>query len=337
MLIADERCFSLIIPTFEGTPFLRRLLDYLKAEGYPGHIVLADNSSGEHLEFVRSCPARYPELWLQVDEHEASTPFLDKLVRSIGGLRSRHVMLCAQDDFIVPDAVEGLLRMLEADEGLSCARGRVARFRLTRTGSEGPGHRTAVDFNKHAMLPYGENTALERVLAHLRAYTSTLYSVHRRTHFLESLRITAAGTKSVVFFQYLSSCICVALGRVACTDELFLARQVHARSWSATMVEGAYEHWPLLVTSPAYSTYYAQFRETLADLLAGIAGNGDRSAIAASIDSGFVFLVHRSFCRAHPSDPGNQAFFARLDTPGSAEYTLANRIARFCLPYADTY
>jgi len=337
MLIEDEGCFSLVIPSFEGTPFLRRLLDYLKAEGYLGHIVLADNSSGEHLAFVRSCPERYPELWLQVDEFDASTGFLDKLARSIERLPSRHVMLCAQDDFIVPAAVEGLLQVLEADAGLSCARGRIARFRLGGVAGEGAAREARVDFNKHPMLPHGEAGALERVLAHMRGYSSTLYSVHRRAHFLASLCAASAATQSVVFWQYLQSCITVALGRVACTDELFLARQVHARSWSATMVEGDYEHWPLVVTAPGYSAYYAQFRDTLAGQLAGMEGSRARDAIVAKLDGAFISLLRRTFCQAYPTDPANEAFFARLCSAGTAENALANRVARFCLPYADTY
>lgn len=336
MPIEDESSFTLVIPSFEGTPFLRRLLDYLRAEGYPGHIVLADNSSGEHLSFVRACPGRYPELWLQVDEHEHSVGFLDKLVASIGRLQSRHVMLCAQDDFIVPAAVERLLGVLDADDGLACARGRVARFRLGRGAGEGVARESRVDFNKHPMLPHTESGALARVLAHMRGYSSTLYSVHRRALFLESLRATAAATRSVVFFQYLQSCITVAQGRIACTDDLFLARQVHAQSWSATMVEGGYEHWPLVVTSPQYSAYYAQFRDTLAGLLANIEG-ADGAAIGAKLDGAFIALLRRAFCQAYPTDPANEAFFARLCSAGTAENTLANRIARFSLPYEDTY
>ncbi len=337
MLIEDDRCFSLVVPTYEGTPFLRRLLDYLKAGNYLGHVLLSDNSSGEHRAFVESCPARYPELWLEVDAYEGPIGFLDKLARSLAKLQARHVMLCAQDDFFVPAAVENLVALLEADDGLACARGHVARFLLRPLDTDGAARRLRIDLNKHAMLPYADADPLQRVLAHLRAYTSTLYSVHRREPFLDCLRITAAATQSVVFFQYLQSCVTVALGRVACTDELFLARQVHARSWSATMLEGDYEHWPLLATSPKYSGYYAGFRDTLAGVLADRLHAGERAAIGALVDREFPALVRRSFCRSYPSDAASDAFFARLHADGSSESTCINGIAKFCMPYPDTY
>ena len=47
MLIEDPLKFALVIPTYEGTAFLRRCLDYLDSVGYPGQIVLSDDSSGE--------------------------------------------------------------------------------------------------------------------------------------------------------------------------------------------------------------------------------------------------------------------------------------------------
>jgi hypothetical protein len=36
--------FSLVIPTFEGTPFLKRTLDYFRHVSFKGKIVLSDNS-----------------------------------------------------------------------------------------------------------------------------------------------------------------------------------------------------------------------------------------------------------------------------------------------------
>ena len=334
-LIEDDAAFALVVPTFEGTPFLRRLLDWLKEGGYPGYVVLSDDSSGTHREFVASCPERYPGLWIDVDAHPHPTPFLGKLASTLSRLEARHVMLCAQDDFVDAGALERLLALLESDDGLSCARGRIARFRVT--AGEAGARDARLDWNKHAMLAYEEATPLERVLAHLRRYTATLYSVHRRERLLDAFRRTAAATRSAIFFQYLSSCLCVAMGRVACTDDLFLLRQIQPQSWSATMPEGDYEHWPLLVTSPAYSTYYQEFRGALAGYLAALPGGGDGEAIGRAIDREFPALIRRTFGGQSVSDPANDAFFARLGKAGTPEHALVNRVARFVLRYDGTY
>jgi glycosyltransferase domain-containing protein len=270
-----------------------------------------------------------------VQLYEPGIGFLDKLARTLERLEARFVMLCGQDDYVVPEGVEKLLEALQADAGLSCIRGRVARFHLRPLERDGA-WAASVELNKHPMLAYEEPRPVDRVLAHLRAYTSTLYSVHRREALLESLRVTDAATRNVVFWQYLSSCLTAALGRVGCLDELFLARQIHGRSWSASL-HGDSEHWPLLVTSPRYSAYYGEFRAALAGFLARQPGCGDAAELAPQIDAAFVSLVARVFCRTSHSDAGNDAFFARLQAPGSAENARINALASFALPHVETY
>jgi glycosyltransferase domain-containing protein len=335
MLIEDAKCFALIIPTYQGMPFVRRLLEFLEAERYPGYIVLSDNSSGEHRRFIESCPQRYAGLWLGVQGYDFNIGFLDKLARTMEQLEARNVMICGQDDYVVTTTLEKLLGLIEADQGLACVRGRVARFLLRPVEKGGPQPAAKVHLNNYSMLPYEDPDPVKRVLQHMRAYTSTLYSLHRRTQLLECFRFTDAATRNIVFWQYLSSCVTVALGRVACVDEMFLARQIHARSWSATSNDN--EHWPLLVTSPNYSAYYLGFRNALVDFLTTRVGSSDNGSLGAAIDHAFLELLKRTFCSTSQSDPANKAFFARLQTAGTAEEKLMTRITRFTLPYRDTY
>ncbi|MDX1376289.1 MAG: TIGR00180 family glycosyltransferase [Burkholderiales bacterium] len=335
MRIDDADCFALLVPTYQGTPFVRRLLEFLDAENYPGHVVLTDNSRGEDRAFVESCPARYPGLWLDVQCYDFDIGFLDKLARTLERLEARNVMLCGQDDFVVPQTVEKLLALIESDPGLSCVRGRVARFLLRPVAQAGSKPAVRVHLNNYPMLPYEDADPLARVLAHLQAYTSTLYALHRRDRLLECFRFTDAATRNVIFWQYLSSCVTVAQGRVACLDELFLARQIHKRSWSATATDD--EHWPLLVTSPNYSTYYQGFRSALIDFLRGRAGVADDATLGARIDRGFVELFRRVFCGTSQTDAANKAFFARLQTAGTVEEKLMSRVTQFTLRYGDTY
>jgi glycosyltransferase domain-containing protein len=333
MLIEDDNIFSLVIPTYQGTPFLRRCLDHLMSVRYLGHVVLADDSAGEHREFVESCASRYPELWIDFHPYEHGTRFLDKLCQSLDRIRARFVMLCGQDDFVLPGAVERVTRALDADAGLSCARGRVARFYIHGKESEGA-NKVAVDFTRHPMRAYREASAVDRVLAHIRAYSSTLYSIHRRPQLMESFRRTEAATKNVIFMQYLSSCITAAQGRIECVDALFLARQAHAASWAAQLQHDS-EHWPMLVASPNFSTYYLEFRSALLELLRGEPDADDR--LGQRIDEAFVDLAKHGLCRLGVEDPEHEAFHARLTTEGTEEQHAMDSIVRFALRYPETY
>jgi glycosyltransferase domain-containing protein len=334
MLIEDDNTFSLIIPTYQGTPFLRRCLDHLKSVEYPGHVLLADDSTDEHREFVRSCASRYPELWIDIHLYDHGTQFLDKLCQSMDRISARFVMLCGQDDFVVPAALERVAGTLDADAGLACARGRVARFRIHRKQGASGGDRVGIEFLQHPMRAYGEAHAVDRVLAPLRGYSSTLYSIHRRAHLIESFRRTEAATRNVVFMQYLSSCITAAQGRVESVDTLFLARQAHAASWAAQLMRDI-EHWPLLVASPKFSAYYQEFRSALVELLRGEPDADER--LHERIDEAFVDLVKLGLCRVAVDDPEDAAFYARLTTTGTQEQREVESIVRFALGHPDTY
>ncbi|MGH6689838.1 MAG: TIGR00180 family glycosyltransferase [Gammaproteobacteria bacterium] len=333
MLIEDDKAFSLIIPTYEGTPFLRRCLDHLKSVQYLGHVVLADDSTGEHREFVESCASRYPELWIDVHLYEHRTRFLDKLCQSMERIRARLVMLCGQDDFVVPSAVERVARALDADAGLACARGRIARFYI-RGRDSGGANGVAVEFARYPMRAYREVRAVERVVGHIRAYSSTLYSVHRRPLLIESFRRTEAATNNVIFMQYLSSCITAAQGRIECVDALFLARQAHSASWAAQLMRDS-EHWPLLVASPNFSAYYQAFRNALLELLRGEPDADGR--LGERIDEAFVDLARHGLCRIGVEDPEHEAFHARLTTEGTEERREVDSIVRFALAHPETY
>jgi glycosyltransferase domain-containing protein len=324
--LEDPRRFALIIPTYEGTAFLRRALDYLGEIAYPGRLVLADDSSGEHRSFAESAAGLYPELAIELHGYPHGTRFLAKVIATLERVEAGCVMLCAQDDFVVPDALERLVARLEADPGLSASRGQVARFKLL-AGAD-------IRLIPHPMKPHPETDPVERVLQHLRDFCPMFYSVHRRELLIESLRLTEAKTRNVIFFQYLSSCVTAFQGRIDCTDELFYLRQSHPASWAAQLNRD-YEHWPLLMASPDYSRYYGEFRSALLELMAG--ANGAATAdLGGRIDDAYLEVVRRSFCQVGESNPLHDAFYQRLQKPGTREISLLQSVVRFCREYPDT-
>ena len=335
MRIDDPAQFCVVVPTFEGTRYLKRLLDYFGHIGFDGRIVLSDNSSGDHRAFVRTCPRDYPDLDLEVREFPPDVRFLDKLTATLRGIDSQFVMLHAHDDFLVPAAVERCVERLAADPAYNVARGRVAMIELSRkAGSQTGGVDVAIV--PHPMRGYEQDDAAARVLAHIERYASTFYSVHRREPLVESFERTEAATKNVIFFQYLSSCISVLRGKVWCSDELFYVRQGHADSWSGTLKRVAdYEHWPMLITAPSFSHYYGEFRNALAALLADACG-GQAADYGARIDGAAVGLFRRSFCGDERDNPEEVDFLTRLKAADTPENKLLISVVAFAAQYPET-
>jgi glycosyltransferase domain-containing protein len=336
MHIDDPAFFSVLIPTFNGTPFLKRTLDYFRHLSFKGKVVLADNSSDEHRKFVAACGSDYADLRIEIFSYAEDIRFLDKMIATLEKIDAQFVMLHAHDDFMVPAAVEQCVDFLAGNPDYAVARGRVAMFALTRAANA-PDGQVAVSLVPHPMRGYEQRDAVERMIAHIERYASTFYSVHRRDTLIESFRITEAATKNVIFFQYLSSCIAALKGRIWCSDRLFYVRQGHADSWSGQLKSGGdYEHWPMLITSPNFSEYYQQFRATLSQLVAS-SFDVPLATIGQRIDIAALGLFQRGYCGRETDNPDETHFLKRLNDPASDEHGLLTSVVDFTLRYPQTF
>jgi len=335
MKIHDADLFALVVPTFQGTVFLKRTLDYFRHVGFEGQVVLSDNSTNEHRGFVCECVERYPELLIDIHLFPAEIRFLDKMVATLERIGARFVILHAHDDFLVPDAVERCVGVLADRPDYSVARGRIAMFALTRGSGEHAG-KIGMSRVPHPMRGYEQDDTVERVISHIERYASTFYSVHRREELMESFRITEAATKNVVFFQYLSSSISALNGKIWCSDELFYVRQGHEDSWSGSLRKGNHESWPMLITSPDFSRYYQEFRGTLVRLIAQKCG-ASSSEIGARIDRAAVSLFQRSYCGKELDNPEEARFARELADETSKPNKLLSSIVQFTAQYGATF
>ena len=84
MQIDNPDLFSVVLPTFNGTPFVKRTLDYLRHLQFKGRIVLSDNSSGSCREWIASCATAYRDLNLEAFQFDERITFLDKLIQDPG-------------------------------------------------------------------------------------------------------------------------------------------------------------------------------------------------------------------------------------------------------------
>ena len=336
MLIDDDRAFSVVIANKDGQPFLERTLDYLIDLEYPGHVVICDSSEGPARDAAARCQADYPDLWLDVIQYPPETRILDKLCDTLRTVESELVLLHANDDFMVPAEVNRCVEVMSADSGFSAARGRIALFGF-ESAKKNDGSGPAVALFDYPMRAYIEDDPVVRALDMIGRYSATFYSVHRRHLLVENFRLTENATKNVIFFQYLSSTLMAMQGRIWCGDRLFYARQTHARSMSTQMRQGDYEHWPLLITSQNFSSYYRDFRSCLCDWAQERLGV-PREAFGPRIDRAAADgLLNRGFCQRETELPvEEQLFKARLHDSSTDEHRELRRMVEFALRYPGT-
>ena len=336
MLIDDAKKFNLVVPNYDGSAHLKRCLAYLDEVNYRGLIVIADSSHEQQRKFVKSCPETYPNLKLQILYFEPETRYIDKVHLTLESLEAQYVMVGANDDFVIPEAIERMTNFLDAHPEYSSARGRVPMFHLGRIKGAGGNSEIQLTLLTYPMRSYEQDDASERLLAHIRNFATTLNSIHRRENFTFCCRYTIEHTKNTIFEQYLSSAMAAVQGKILCSDEVYYVRQGHANSVAAKMKQGDYEHWPMLFASPHYSRYYLEFRGALCEYL-GPQSQFGAERLGKEIDDAYIYLLRRSFCGKEPLNPQEAKFQEKLKSSKTPEHELFMRCVNFTVRYPDTF
>ena len=329
--IEDPAVFSLVVPTRNRPAHLRRLLAYLQAAGYPGRIHLADSSTGAQRTEVEGMQARFPELWLEPLLFPDGHPLAQSLIDALGQIDSPLVMVCADDDFVVPQALERCVAFLQQHPDHVAARGKAVAFEFRRP-QPGGDIGLEVGFTLQPMHAYAQDGAAARLLAFMRRYSSTLYSVGRRTAVRDALAAAQAVTTNPVFFGYLASCLTVAQGRVWTTPDLLNIRQQRD-----TAAPAGHARWPLLITSPDFADLYAAFRAALAGWITAREPATDATEFGHQLDRAAVELFRHGYCGNDEWAPDETRFFSELNRAASPEYGQLRQALDLARDFPDTY
>lgn len=256
---------SIVIPTYNNrSRFLARLLQYYRSGGFAHPIVVADSSEASEREANRNSIA---SLQGELDVlHEVFPPgihFNLKIAQALATIDTKYAVLCADKDFLVPEAIEQCVRYLEANPDYSVAHGQAATILSVKVSS---GHRIlSRSYPQRTLERDGPQIRLQD---HLQNYTTTFYSVHRRPELMRNMQLTADTTAPFHFGELLPSCLSVIQGKVRCLDVLCMVRQYRRDITTNTKLVP----WAALLTSDDFSQRDAQFRNCLAEELVGVTG-----------------------------------------------------------------
>jgi len=111
---------TMIIPTHERHPFLKRVLDYYSDA--PFKIIICDSSKLPFLDFSQSENMEYI--------HTPEVGFVSKISAITGKLVTPYSLMCADDDFISISGIEKSIYFLEKNNDYSSAGGRYVDFNI---------------------------------------------------------------------------------------------------------------------------------------------------------------------------------------------------------------
>ena len=214
---------TLIIPTRNRPRFLERALEYYGRQRLRCPVLVVD-SSDERLErAAASAPSMGNGVEVRWREAPPRTSLTDKLAQVAGMIETPYVVIGSDDDFFVPQALAQAVTFLEAHQDYSAAHGTAALFALRSGTVHGP----IAWVSEYRQRTLQASRPSRRLLAHLRSYMTTWYSVQRTADWREHVRSAARLELDAYFSEVLQSGLSVVCGRIKKLKGLYMARQAH--------------------------------------------------------------------------------------------------------------
>jgi len=181
-----SRALTCVVPTHNRPQFLGRLLTFHRETAPPYPLLVADSSAapqaGENLAAVQALGDESRASYRHQDCH-----LLDKLVLALETVCTPYVALCADDDFLMPSAVQRCVEFLTDNSDYASAMGRTVQFRLRR-----------VAMRCQVIKGYSveHDRPLDRCRAMAEQWFTNFYGVYRTEALLGNMRLAAQYTDS---------------------------------------------------------------------------------------------------------------------------------------------
>jgi glycosyltransferase domain-containing protein len=237
--------------------FLIRLLRYYKEIGFEGCICIGDSSSAEHVERTKKViETLRGKLNIIYQEY----PDLNDAIclkRLLDFVSTPYAAFVADDDFLVPDALNQCVKFLGEHPDYAAAHGMGITITLNSKGLYGQ----IIQCGHYRQPVIEAKSASQRLDDHLGHYSVTLFSVHRieswRAMYRDVHLLRDRGFGGELF----PCCKSVILGKSKELDCLYLVRQMHTQR---NLLPDTYD-W---ITSSEWYSSYLVFRDSLAETLA---------------------------------------------------------------------
>lgn len=175
-----------VVPTHNRPQFLRRLLTFHREMAPPYGLLVADSSAapqaGENLAAIQALGPDQRAAYRHFDCH-----LLDKLVLALETVETPLVVLCADDDFLMPSAVVRCAEFLADHGDYASAMGRTVQFRAGRVVGR---CRVIKGYSIEQERPF------DRCFAMADQWFTNFYAVYRTDVLLGNMRLAARHTDS---------------------------------------------------------------------------------------------------------------------------------------------
>lgn len=265
--------FTVLIPAHNRPERLKRLLDYYLS--FNVKIIVSDSS-----DTVFPYLDQYKEQISYVSFPKQ--PLAYKLYQSLDLIKTPYVVMCADDDFIVPRAVDQVVEFLNQHQDYASGQGIYCVYKIN-------GDKTNFYLDYPHMLneDIDEQTAVGRVQHLMNNYFQYYYAVFRTEVFCAAIQSTVEDQRNTKIVNLNLLEIYLSLYATAWDKHIvlpcFYAAREEAMADSAALITDGLNS---IVRQNKYREQYAYFTQTLSSLIAtkdGISINKAKRSLRSAI------------------------------------------------------
>jgi glycosyltransferase domain-containing protein len=279
---------TLIIPTHNRPKHLRRLLGYFNSCKIGCKIVIADSSITENKVRNKETVSLFTGLDISYLDH--FLPDVNgwiKWLEAISQARSDYAVICADDDFVVPNCINEAVIFLEKNPDFVLAHGKYVSFETIG----GPGKK--MQFSWRPIYPHktiDSSDPRERIVSHFSSYYPTLYAVHRTCILKKIFELTLKyPTENAHMNELLCSMFSLVYGKSKSINVFYSVKETISDSCSKVLKD-----IDSMIGEGTYDMEYDKFKHGLAVHLAKEARISKEEA-GEIIDKGMDLYLKRYY------------------------------------------
>ena len=249
---------TILIPTYNRSEYLRRILSYYNEYGGNYNIIVADSSSDENKKRNKKIISSFSSIdILHIKNYSSDIDPYYKISDALKHVKTEYCAICADDDFVTPNGINQSVDFLEKNPDFTVAHGRYITFYLK------PDIKGKLQFRYNPRYVHESISFLDaksRLFFHLsNVQISPFYAVHR-TDFLKMIYKEALEFSDAdQFRELLLSMLALIYGKMKCLDVFYAAREFIPDSGG-----NINKNLKDFVKDGTYDEKYAKFRECLA-------------------------------------------------------------------------
>jgi glycosyltransferase domain-containing protein len=246
---------AILIPTYNRPLLLKRALQYLAGRrcAYPVFVADSSGQNSANLEVIAAVSDA-----LNITYQHYNVDFYPKITQALNTIQTRYVVLCADDDFLIPNALGKCVDFLETHSDYAVVHGlEVVISRIPQP----PGILT----RSYPQRTIDDESPITRLKNHLSSYTPTIYGVHRRNEMLDNFQRVSASTKDYGFGEILETVLTLIDGKRRSLTGLYNVRE---NSGNAAHHATKSVFLPGTLSTAEFNERYSSFRMAAAQALA---------------------------------------------------------------------